>query len=342
MDRWDYELNNCKPSEIGHSTHIKYYFKCLVGKHKSELKDISNFTNGQIGSMDCIGCNSFAEYLIKNYGENALDLYWDWNRNDILGVDPWKISKSANSPKVWIKCQNINYHIYDITCNNFTSGARCGYCNNIKIHPLDSLGNLFPEIFKIWSDKNNKTPYEYSPFSSKEVWWKCSDGKHEDYKRRINSSNDYNFRCPECSRELTESFLQRKVNLYLEKLGYSVLHENLCTLIPKNEVIPPSKRRIKKLRYDNEIIINNKHLIIEVHGSQHYQVGYFHKLEAKHYDTTPLQEFEYAQEKDLFKESFALLNGYEYLIIPYWTDDKDETWKLLLYKKLETLLNERR
>jgi len=28
LNRWDYELNKCKPSKIGYSTKKKYYFKC--------------------------------------------------------------------------------------------------------------------------------------------------------------------------------------------------------------------------------------------------------------------------------------------------------------------------
>jgi len=46
----------------------KYYFKCPMGIHKSELKQINCLTSGQEGSMDCKLCNSFAQWGIDNLG----------------------------------------------------------------------------------------------------------------------------------------------------------------------------------------------------------------------------------------------------------------------------------
>ena len=54
LDRWDYELNGCSPKDISYSTHNKYWFKCDIrSQHKSELKNIHGFVEGQEGSMDC-------------------------------------------------------------------------------------------------------------------------------------------------------------------------------------------------------------------------------------------------------------------------------------------------
>jgi len=278
LDRWDYELNDCKPSEICYgSSRKKYYFKCSKGLHFSELKIINSFISGQEGSLDCKACNSFAQWGIDNLGVNFLEKYWDYEKNK--NINPWEIAKCANKPKIWIKCQEKNYHgSYDITCNDFVNNYRCPYCNNSngKVHRLDSLGCLYPEVLEIWSDKNKKSPYDYSPMSGQEVYWKCLEGNHKDYKRSVRESNICDFRCPECVNERKESFLQEKVRLYLNELRYDVLHEKNCTIIAQN---PKTKMY---LRYDNEIILSNrKHLIIEVHGLQHYQVGTWHKKLAK-------------------------------------------------------------
>ena len=103
--------------------------------------------------------------------------------------------------KVWIKCQEKDYHdSYLINCNSFSGGGhRCSYCGNREVHPLDSLGYLYPQVFKIWSNKNIKSPYEYTPNSGQKVWWKCTDGKHKDYFRSISESNDANFKCHKCT-----------------------------------------------------------------------------------------------------------------------------------------------
>lgn len=302
--------------------------------HNSELKNISDFVNGHEGSITCNACNSFAQWGIDNICKDFLEKYWDWEKNK--NINPWKITKSCANPYVYLKCQEIDYHkSYKITCHKFVDNRRCPYCNprKNKVHVLDSLGTLFPEVLKIWSDKNKKSPYEYSLNSGKYVWWKCSEGKHEDYYRSIHSSNSYKFRCPECINEKNESLLQEKVRLYLNELGYIILHENNCTL----KCINPITKY--PLHYDNEVKLNNKPLLIEVNGIQHYKITGFHTLASIKNNSTPEQELKYQKEKDKYKKEYALLHGYEFLTIPYYTDDKDETWKNLINNKINIILN---
>ena len=182
LDRWDYELNDCKPNEILHKSNKKYYFKCPRNIHKSELKHISHFTGGQEGSIDCKQCNSFAQWGIDNIGEDFFEKYWDYEKNNELGIDPWKISHGNSTKKVWIKCQKKDYHdSYPIKPIHFINNVRCPYCNIInKVHLLDSLGTLYPDSILYWSSKNKKSPYKYSPFSIQEVYWKCPESKHKD------------------------------------------------------------------------------------------------------------------------------------------------------------------
>jgi len=296
LDRWDYELNTYKPSGITFASNKKYYFKCSRGLHKSELKSIVNFTNGQDGSIKCNQCNSFAQWGIDNICSNFLEKYWDYEKNTI---DPWQISCGSNSKKVWIICQEKDYHgSYDIYCSSFVSGSRCGYCKgdrivhpkdsfgqylidtygenaldlywdynkniknpfsikiksstqrvyiycqekdyhgsyrmtcsdfvrgfrcpyccSIKVHPLDSLGKLLDDkdLLHLWSDKNKRSPYEYSLGStSKKVWWKCPNNKHIDYKRNIYESVRANFRCPTCSNGQRESIMANTLKQVLK------------------------------------------------------------------------------------------------------------------------------
>jgi len=301
LDRWDCELNNREPNEIAYSTSKKYYFKCPRGLHKSELKSINDFTNNHEGSMFCNICNSFAQWGIDNLGNDFLEKYWDYEKNNELGIDPWKISKGIYNPNVYIICQEKDYHeSYPTRCRDFTLGNRCPYCSTFhgKVHPLDSLGKLLENNnqLNLWSDKNKKSPYYYTPQSIQEVYWKCSEEKHKDYKRRICYSNKSEFRCPECMQERTESIIQEKVRLYLESLNiYTILHEYNCTIISQN---PKIKNKNGRMPYDNEI--KELKLIIEVHGKQHYEITGFHYLSAKHNNTTPEQELHYQKVKDRY------------------------------------------
>ena len=60
--------------------------------------------------------------------------------------------------------------------------------------------------------------------------------------------------------------------------------------------------------------------------------------EADENNTSPEEELQYQIDKDKYKEEYARKMGYEYLIIPYWTE-KDESYKSLIDKKIENILN---
>lgn len=325
IDRWDYELNKQDLKLITFKDNTKRWFKCPNGIHKSELKRISDITSGHDGSADCIGCHSFAQYLINKYGKNALNLYWDYEKNTI---DPYSIRESCHHT-VWIKCQDKDYHdSYPLKCNMFVRGDRCPYCHSLRVHKLDSLGYLYPQVLEIWSDKNKKSPYEVTPKSHYKAIWICENDIHDEYKRSVKESNDANFHCPNCVRERTESFLQEKVRLYLsEKLGYTLNHEWNCTLVPHNP------KNNMSMPFDNEVI--DLKLIIEVHGAQHYEENSYTSIWNKK-DLTPKEQLHKRQLYDRYKKYVASRNGYFYLAIPYWTE-KDESYKQLIDNKIKEI-----
>ena len=331
LDRWDYELNGCSPKDITYRTSKKYWFKCNKHpEHKSELKIIATFTRGNEGAMKCVQCNSFAQYLLDNFPDKEIGDYWDYKRNTF---DPWEIPSQKNE-KVWIKCQEKDYHgSYEIVCNSFVNGNRCPYCNNNsgKVHPKDSLGQYIIDNYgeeflnNIWSDKNDKTAFEYTHKTNKKVWWKCLDGIHNDYFRSVGGSFVSEFRCPKCVEEMNCSVIEKKTKDYLELLGYEVLTEHNCTI----RAINPKNKH--PMPYDNEIILlNGRHLIIEVHGEQHYieHTGYFKG------------GLKQRQLYDRYKKYIAWKNNYEYLELPYTSfegDNKDQ-YKQIIDNKIKEIL----
>ena len=336
LNRWDYELNSFTPWEVDYSSNKKYWFKCdKHSEHKSELKSIDRFVHGQNGSIECNQCNSIAQWMIDH--NLKLEDYWDYNKNTI---SPWNISYSCTT-KVWIKCQEKDYHgSYKRSCNEIVWNKGCPYCNpnSGKVHPQDSLGQYIIDNFgedflnKVWSDKNKKSPFEYTSQSMKEVWWKCLDNKHEDYKRSCNLSYRYNFRCPQCSNERIESLGEEQVRLYLKELGYITLHEHNCTIRPIN---PKTKQ---PLPYDNEIILDNgEHLIIEVHGDQHYDCR-FYRVINKCSQEEAEQHLYKRKLYDRYKRIYAIQHGYYYLEIPYKKIfGKQETYKKLIDDKINEI-----
>ena len=330
LDRWDYEKNGCSPKEVSYSTAIKMWFKCKTHpEHKSELKNINSFATGHEGCMDCKQCNSIAQYILDNFPNKKLEEVWDYEKNGDL--DPWNISKGSNR-KVWIFCQERDYHgSYDIMPNDFSKGKRCSYCRKIKVHPLDSLGQYVIDnygeefLWVIWSDKNEISPFEISTHSDKKVWWNCPNNKHESYERICKDSVKCEFRCLKCVEEKEESIIEEKTRLYLEELGYGVLTEHNCTIRPIN---PKTNR---PLPFDNEIVLENgEHLIIEVHGSQHYKNnGLYIKTKEELYKRKLI---------DRYKRIKCIQAGYEYLEITYTAFDKKDTYKELIDNKIKEIL----
>ena len=124
---WDYKLNQCNPNELSYSSHKKCWFKCPRGIHSSELKTISDLSSGHL-AFKCKQCNSFGQYLIDTFGENALERYW--SKNNI--ANPFEITLKSPQ-KIWFICQNNKKHKdYKSNCYNFIYGNRCPECKESK------------------------------------------------------------------------------------------------------------------------------------------------------------------------------------------------------------------
>lgn len=262
LDLWDYDLNDKTPDIVSSCTNDEYYFKCPCGVHKSEKHRILTITRltERIKPI-CRACNSIAQHLIDKYGNNALSIYWDYEKNT---EDPWQLA--------------FGTHI--------------------------------------------------------EVWIKCPNNKHDSYCRRIKDLITRDVGCPECAIEAETSSYQTKTYNYIQNTyGYEIKRERECSIIAINPITN------YQLPYDNDVIIKDDHLIVEVHGEQHYNKNSgFIKLSAKAHNISIDEEFKRQQFRDEYKKQYALKNGYFYIVIPYWTF-KDESYKTMIDTKIYEILS---
>ena len=316
LDLWDYDKNEIKPSDITPQSKKKVWFKCPRGIHDSELKSINNFTKG-FNSIRCLRCESFAQYLIDNYGDNALNLYWDYELNR---VSPYDINRSSNN-KIWIKCiENELHKSYQTTTNDFYNNHRCPYCNGKKVIKEESLGYLLESMGKmnLWSDKNKISPYKLTKHSSKKVWFKCENKKHKDYLRNCDSSFRYNYRCPCCQFSKGEKEIER----ILDEL--SIKYETQKSF---DGLVGDGIKRKRKLRFD--FYLPDSSLTIEYQGRQHdEEVDYFGGK----------QELEKRKRYDNLKRKYCKDNNIELLEIWYCDYNNIETILKNKLKKEERLL----
>ena len=196
-DRFDEEKNGCTTKEVGYKSNLKWWFKCPRGLHDSEQYYMTNITNNPNKNIKCRKCNSVAQVVIDRFGEEYLLAHW--HKSNVLS--PWDIPSGSGSIYITVQCTNKEYHVYDQVASSFTDGIGCPYCINRKVHPNDSLAAIHPEIVSRWSDKNEKSPYEYSPYSESKVWVKCPNGIHDDYLQQISNASTYGFTCRKCETE---------------------------------------------------------------------------------------------------------------------------------------------
>lgn len=209
-DRFDEEKNNCTTKEVGYRSNLKWWFKCPRGLHDSEQYYMINITDNPNKTIKCRKCNSVAQVVIDKFGEEYL---WShWHNSNILS--PWEIPSGSTTVYVTIQCTNKNYHIYNQVASSFAKGIGCPYCINRKVHANDSLAAIYPEVIDRWSDKNSKSPYEYSPHSENKVWFKCPVEKHDDYFQKIANAVIYQFRCPDCSLDETSERMRGEGNYF--------------------------------------------------------------------------------------------------------------------------------
>lgn len=275
---------------------------------------------------------SFQDWCIQNNQQQLLDT-WDYNLNKRT---PDKVSY-CTSDYYYFKCpENIHesssWKILSLTRYGKTKTV-CKKCNSFAQYAINIFGHNVLDLY--WDyDKNIVDPWTIQHASRVDIWIKCINSKdHGSYRTKPDLFLK-GIGCPTCADEQQNSKLQEKVNDYLvNDLHFAVWHERKCSLVATNP------KNGYKLPYDNDVLIGNNHLIIEVHGVQHYNVnnGWVVKTAIKK-NISPKQVLSDLQWRDAYKKQYALSQGYYYLAIPYWTES-DESYKTLIDEKIQSILN---
>jgi len=175
LSKWDYELNidsngnKLTPMDVTYGSHgldgSGYWFKCLDHpEHKSELKNIHGFTNGQYGSINCNMCNMIVTTHPKlvRYFINKEDIY--------------KYS-AFSSKKIPMKCPDCGYEKNKRISGLTISGFACPKCGDGVSYPEKFMFNVFEQLL----DKDFQIQLSKTSFN-----W-CGDYKYDNYIEKINS-----------------------------------------------------------------------------------------------------------------------------------------------------------
>ena len=129
--------------------------------------------------------------------------------------------------------------------------------------------------------------------------------------------------------------MQEAVRKYIEgKYTYPLSHEYKCSIVAYNS---QSKHYMP---YDNDVKINNNHLIIETHGKQHYEITQLTRLYAEREDISDVEALKRQQQRDKIKKDYALsFDGYYYLELSYKVI-KDGSYKTLIDNTIHKILTQ--
>lgn len=136
--------------------------------------------------------------------ENAMlrhrpDLFdeWDFEKNDELGLDIYKMTNGMDRKVNWI-CKDCGSDYISAICYRSIRSHGCHYCSGMKVNHTNSLESLRPDLLKEWNFNKNidVTPDKVTIGNSLKVWWKCNKCKSE-YDMRINHKAT-GINCPYC------------------------------------------------------------------------------------------------------------------------------------------------
>lgn len=333
LDRFDYDKNKFSPKDVSVYAKTYFYLKCPDNIHDSSMYQIATLAKHN-SKLECKYCSSFYHWCMVNNRQDLLDR-WDYNLNKTIPKETARTSPDL----YYFKCPRGIHASTAYKLNNLTkysySKAKCSACNSFAQWGIDNIDSDF--LNKYWDyDKNiNVDPWSipYCARATTVIYIKCQyDMNHDSYKT-FPSHFVSGSRCPECCRIRTESYLQESVRIYLENnYNFTLTHEYNCSIIAYNSA---SKHYMP---YDNDLKIKDKHLIIECHGKQHYEITQLTRQYAKREHMTDEDSLKQQQWRDKYKMEYALsFPGYYYLELSYKVIENGQ-YKTLIDNKIHEIL----
>lgn len=321
LDRWDYELNEVGPDDVAYKSDKNCWFKCDRHIHDSECHPLYNIVHWKTCNL-CSKCLSFGQWLIDNFGDDAINLY----QSNLNTIDWFSIGVKSNK-HIWIKCGDSSHPDYRVTPSKFVEGDRCPVCSNHQIITgINDIATTHPEYVKYFKDPSDACLY--SIHSGKKAWFKCplcGNEKHIDICTALNNG----YSCSSCGDGV--SFNNKFVYCFLKQL-----QDRTDFVLQTEKVFEWSKRlsnsRSKKL-YDF-YINNGQELIIEAHGRQHFDYGFDRSCGGR--------TVEEEQANDAIKYTLAINNGIlsaNYVVLDCRTSKKDFLINSIMNSRLPDILN---
>ena len=321
------DKNELKPHQVSQSSDIKIWFDCDKCHHvfNSRLGNVSYgywcpycaIPNQKLcGDIECEFCFN------KSFASHEKAKYWS-DKND---KNPHEVALNS-SKKFRFDCPNCPHEIYKILAGINIHESWCPYCAVQKLCGDIECEFCFNKSFashekaKYWSDKNKLKPHQVARCSGKKIWFDCDKCGH-DFISIISNIKKGQW-CPICKNKTEKKlleWLQKQPFIKKVKREYKPKWFKYHCIIKK-------KHKIRSFTYSYDFLItlqNEKQLIIELDGAQHYVDNIYFKTTALH-----------QQIRDAYKERKAQQHKLKVIRIlqeDVWHDRGD--WEETLTKQL--------
>lgn len=318
-EEWDYEVNNLTPNNYFPHTDKKVWWSCKNNSlHKWKTSISSRTNNDPTGCPFCSLSRPSIEYNLEICNGYLASL-WDYDKNDTLPSDYTPYS----SKKVWWKCSKNSTHFWEATINgnnNKSYGHYCPYCNLSKPSEEYNLSIDNEELISEWDyDKNDDIPSNYTPFSTKKVWWKCKKNHQHSWEAAISCRNS-GTGCPKC-------FNHGYSKIQIEWLNLLSTRENIYIIHAENnsEYYIPDVGKVDGYCKENNTVY-------EFHGDFYH--GNPIKFNSEDINTLRSKTYGELYEKTMRRDELIISKGYN--LVTIWEYD---FLKLRKEIKKETLIS---
>ena len=226
------------------------------------------------------------------------------SNNKMIIIDRYKKGRKT----YLAKCLKCGYE-KEIRENNIKTNKGCPVClNQITVVGINDMWTTNPELAKLLANPDDG--YKYSQHSRKKMKWKCPYCNSITKPLSPDYIDRYGLHCQGCSDGFS----------YPNKFIFNLLSELKVDFTPE-KIFDWSDHRI----YD--FYLPNYNCIIEAHGMQHYQDGYF-------------TSYKNVKQNDIYKHKLATDNGIDnYIVIDCRFSKPDYIYENICKSDLKNIVN---
>ena len=170
------------PADVTVASSKKVWWKCSEADDHEWEASVSSRNRGN----GCPICRGFRVVKSNSLLTLLPDIAKEWHPTRNVGVTPDNITIGSRKI-VWWQCPDYSDHVWKGSVLNRKHGNKCAVCAGQQVVESTSLNTLHPQLASEWhSTKNNKlTPNMVTPYSGKQVWWKCNKGDDHEWKSTV-------------------------------------------------------------------------------------------------------------------------------------------------------------